>query len=171
MRSHIGRNAGVFLAVGCSLLLPLSLHAERRQPRAGGGVAVQVRALQAMQPREEAAIHDGAASDVECDERIADLRGKLAKLHFRKFKLISDENVVVPVTRKQAIGLNGGETLIVRPLYVEKERIGMYLDWQDKQGKSILNTRMHFVPGESVLTGTDHSSNSGVILAIDVKPE
>ena len=73
--------------------------------------------------------------------------------------------------QKEVLPLVNGHTLAVRPLYVSPNRIGLWLKWLDKGGVEILDTRLHFDPGESMLTGTDgNRGDKGVVLAIDVKP-
>jgi len=140
-------------------------------------VEVQVRSFRALDPilpgeavsfapRAKLASQEGSF-----DPRLADLRSKLQRLNFRTFKFVTSERKSVPITRKEVLDVGMGDTLTVRPIYVEKDRVGMYLNWQDRSGNCILNTRMHFKPGESVLTGMDHAAGDGMILAIDVKPE
>ena len=137
-------------------------------------VKVQVRTLKASDMAPEAAgeltYFGPRSAPVSVDARLADLRSRLEKLSFRSYRLISDDSRSIAMTRRETFLFNDGAHLFVRPLYLEKGKVGMWLKWEDKFGTSLLDTRMHFAPGESFLTGTDHSKASGIILAIDVSP-
>ena len=109
------------------------------------------------------------------DSHLQDLRDKLERLPFRQFRIVGSERVKLPLKRKGTLVLVGGQTLTIRPLYMENEKVGLWFKWLDSQGTQILDTRMHVVPGESFLAGTDitdneSSSDNGVILAIGVSP-
>lgn len=132
-----------------------------------GAVVVRVRAVKATE--EENAETSRSAPNV--DNRLDDIKRKLCKLQFHNFKMISSQETEVPIKRKQTLSLLNGQTLTLRPLYVEGDRVGLWLKWQDNSGMQILDTRMHLDSGESMLTGIDGSSDSGLILAIDVHPK
>jgi hypothetical protein len=53
-----------------------------------------------------------------------------------------------------------------RPIYMDQRKVGLWLNWKDRDGSQILNTRVHFNSQDTVLTGTDCSHNEGMILAI-----
>jgi hypothetical protein len=128
---------------------------------------VQVRTLQARDPLPEG-IRTNAAS-LSLDADIEDLRGKLRKLHFRTFKLLDKQMQEVPLLQKGTLALSTGHTLMIRPLYISPSRIGLWLKWQDSSGMELLDTRMHFDPGESMVTGTEIEDGKGIVLAIDVR--
>jgi len=104
------------------------------------------------------------------DSRLRDIAPKLSRLPYRTFNLVSAEERIVPLRKKETMLINGGQALSLRPLYVEAKQVGMSLKWQDEAGADILNTRMHFDPDEGMLTGTDSSATSGVLLVIKVIP-
>ncbi len=135
-------------------------------------VKVQVRALKASDMPPEAAgdvaYFSARRAPVSLDSRLSDLRPRLEKLSFRSYRLISDETRSIGLTRREVFIMNDGAHLSVRPLYLEKGKVGMWLKWEDKLGMPLLDTRMQFSPGESFLTGTDHNPASGIILAVDV---
>jgi hypothetical protein len=130
------------------------------------GIRVNLRVISGIGSDEE-----GASMPAQIDDRIKDLTIKLRQLHFREFKLVSEQDKIVPMAKKQAVTIGNGETLTVRPVYVDKHRVGMWLRWQDRDGKQILDTRMHFNCGEPMLAGTDRSSGASTILAITVHPQ
>jgi hypothetical protein len=133
-------------------------------------VAVDVRVVRASNPSpsELSLTSQQAARKPRIDFRLKDLAAKLQRLPFQSYTVVSVEHRLIPLKKREVIGLSGGQTLTLRPLYVEDKRVGMWLKWQDQNGGDILDTRMHFDFGESVLTGTDNSENGGLILAIDV---
>lgn len=131
----------------------------------GQRVTVLVRSVKASNPAQ-----GGGAANTEIDKRIEDLRSKLETLHFKSFRLLSTETRVVNLERKETMQVGEGSTLVVRPLYVQDHRVGMWLKWRDSTGANILDTRMHFSAGESMITGADQTGDTGVLLAIDVNP-
>jgi hypothetical protein len=131
-----------------------------------GQVQVQVRTVMG-----EGVRHSSEKGDtVDVDQKITDLSDKLRKLHYKKYVLVSSRKDVVSMQQKKVLSLGKGHTLALRPMYIDGKRVGMWLKWKDDQGAKLLDTRMHFTCGESVVTGTERSDNSGVILAIDVNP-
>ena len=127
-------------------------------------VEVNVRVVKA-----ENDIDDGYTSP-RLDVRLDDIRAKLEQLPFRHFSYLSSERVIIPIKRKQIVTFASGQTLALRPVYCEQEKIGLWLRWSEKNGDEILDTRLHVNPGESMLAGTDSSPTTGLILAIDVEP-
>ena len=125
--------------------------------------SVLVRTIEA-----QGAPDDGSSLNI--DERLSDIREKLIKLQFKNFRLVSSQTVIVPLMKKGKLALVNGFNLAVRPLYVSADRISMWLSWRDPRGMEIIDTRMHFDPGESMLTGSEQGEHEGVILAIEVKP-
>ena len=104
------------------------------------------------------------------DSRLKDLSNKLSKLQYREYSLLSTQDTKLNVTEKKVLHLPKGHSLAVRPLYVQGRRVGMWLKWKDGGGMKILDTRMHFTCGENMVTGTDNTHDSGIILAISVNP-
>ena len=113
---------------------------------------------------------ENGSAPAKIDPRLSDISEKLRKLHFKSYRLLASQTQVVPLMKKGKLALVNGDNLILRPLLVSSERVSMWLKWKDAEGMEILDTRMHFDPGESMLTGTDNNEESGVILAIEVKP-
>ncbi|MBN8550366.1 MAG: hypothetical protein J0M12_13720 [Deltaproteobacteria bacterium] len=135
---------------------------------------VHIRTIRASHPIEvEATEHEKsdapAPGKVKFDSRIVDLASKLNKLHFRCFKLISSQDEVIPLGKRETLSLVEGNQLTLRPLTLDSKRVGMWLKWQDSSGMQVLDTRMHFDLGESMVTGIDGAADSGLILAIDVQ--
>ncbi len=131
-------------------------------------VKVVVRTIQATGPR---ASSSGQTQTTSLDDSLADLKPQLTLLPFSAFHLISSKEEEISLKKKESFRLPNGQTLTFRPMYMEKERVGMWLSWKDTDGSDILNTRIHFDADDSVLTGTDYHDNEGRILAIRaVKP-
>jgi len=137
-------------------------------------VKVVVRTIQATGPRPSttAPASTPQAEALSLEESLADLKPQLALLPFSTFHLIASKEGEISLKKKESFRLPNGQTLTFRPMYMEKERVGMWLSWKDTDGSDILNTRIHFDADDSVLTGTDYHDNEGRILAIRaVKPE
>jgi hypothetical protein len=131
-------------------------------------VKVVVRTIQATGPRPSSTAE---AHTPLLEDSLADLKPQLALLPFSTFHLISSKEGEISLKKKERFRLTNGQTLTFRPMYMEKERVGMWLSWKDTDGSDILNTRIHFDADYSVLTGTDYHDNEGRILAIRaIKP-
>lgn len=132
-------------------------------------VKVVVRTIQATGQRASSTAANEAPS---VEDSLADLKPQLTLLPFSTFHLISSKEEEISLKKKESFRLPNGQTLTFRPMYMEKERVGMWLSWKDTDGTDILNTRIHFDSDDSVLTGTDYHDNEGRILAIRaVKPQ
>jgi len=166
----MGKKLFITLALlNVALLAPISLFAETgRVADASKSVTVEVRTIEASEPLPQENITVSPLFNI--DVRLTDIRSKLEKLHYRNFKQLGIQSQVLPVLQKESIALVNGQTLTMRPLYVSTKRIGLWLKWSDKSGAAVLDTRMHFDPGESMLTGTEIEGSKATILAIDVKP-
>ncbi len=158
------------LLVICLSLAPFLVCAEDSVP--GGGAAqsvtVEVRTVEASDPLPQ--LPQSEAVLINVAAQLDDLRPQLQKLHYRSFKLLGVQSQVVQLLQKGTLVLVNGHSLTVRPLYVSSKRIGLWLKWRDNTGVEVLDTRMHFDPGESMLAGTESEGRKGVVLAIDVKP-
>lgn len=148
----------------CTVILPTLAIAQA----APHSVVVEVRTVEASGAIPASPQSLVPVSDI--DSRIEDLRVKLQKLHYKTFRLLGVQSQVVPLMQKSSLSLANGHSLLVRPLYILPGRIGLWLKWSDRSGMEVLDTRLHFDPGESMLTGTDADGDKGVVLAIDVKP-
>jgi hypothetical protein len=165
-RAKTTRRFVALCALGALWLCSYTAHAEESCEHAK--VKVVVRTIQATGPR---APSSGQAQTPSLDDSIADLKPQLALLPFSAFHLISSKEEEISLKKKESFRLPNGQTLTFRPMYMEKERVGMWLSWKDTDGSDILNTRIHFDADDSVLTGTDYEDNEGRILAIRaVKP-
>ena len=128
-------------------------------------VSVHVRTVMATEPK----MASTGQSPI-IDSRLQDLALKFQKLQFRTFKLVSSQTRVVGLERKEVMSIGSGNTLMLRPISMDKNRVGMWIKWTDSAGVEVLDTRMHFECGDSMITGADHTGDSGIILAIDVEP-
>ena len=141
----------------------------------GSKVLITVRTIEAQGRIEET--ETDQQIPVRIDGRLADLADKLKKLPFRGFVFLSADKRAISVRKKELISLVNGQTLALRPLYSElvpggSQKIGLWLRWQDRAGAEILDTRMHFDDGQSMIAGTDQAKDplSGLILAVQVAP-
>lgn len=136
-------------------------------------VKIYVRTIKASEPIDERSF-DGDASGMEIDQDLKDLTSKLEKLPFRSFTLLASREEELRLRKKETLNLPNGQTLTFRPVYLDNKRVGISLDWKDRDGAGILNTRVHFDPEESLLTGTDSGTEleaqGGLILAIRAVP-
>lgn len=147
-------------------LLGFSISARAEDSCEGSKVKLIVRTIHASGVRAPNARETQGDSNITVEAPLADIRPKLEMLPFQSFRLISQKEEEIFVKKKESIQLPNGQTLAFRPMYMDKERIGMWLSWKDTDGSDILNTRIHFDADESVLTGTDYQENEGRILAI-----
>lgn len=128
-------------------------------------VKVLVRTIQAVGHRSTESQAD-TEQPITVEESLSDLKPKLEMLPFSSFKLISTKEEQISLKKRETVNLPNGQTLAFRPMYMEKERMGIWLSWKDTDGSDILNTRIHFDADEPVVTGTDYHDNEGRILAI-----
>ncbi len=138
-------------------------------PQTESKVIVNVRVIRAtdkMDPGEESFSPD----PVKVDRRLKDISFKLQKLPFRAYSLLSSEQKVVPAKKRESFLIASGQSLTVRPLYMEKDEVGLWLKWVDQNGAEILDTRMHINYGESMIAGTDSTPLCGLVLVVDVSP-
>lgn len=166
----------ILLIAGLLLyLIPLPSRADDLE---NSGVLVHIRVVHALekvevdtsQVKNASTLADENPRVVNVDARIHDLAGKLQKLHFRTFRLVSSQREVIPFGRRETLNLIDGNQLTVRPLALDDKRVSMWIKWQDPSGMKVLDTRMHFDVGESVVTGVDTAADSGLILALEVTP-
>ena len=130
-------------------------------------VIVKIRAIRASQPGKS------LTEAPQIDPRLSDISDKLRSFDFKKFRMISEQERRVPFKKKESIDLTEKTRLAVRPLYMEPERVGMWLKWTDFTGEEVLlDTRMHFTRAETVVTGTNcNKGDKAVILAISARSQ
>lgn len=133
-------------------------------------VRLSIRTIQASDPREPSG-HNSSSVVSHIDTALGDLESKLARLPFAKFHLIALKEETITLRKKNWIQLPNGQSLAFRPMYVENKKVGLWLNWKDRDGTEILNTRLHFDANDSVLTGTDGPHDQGLILAIKAVAE
>jgi hypothetical protein len=133
---------------------------------------ITVRTIQAQGRIDENEM-SGNPIPIRIDGRLKDLADKLRKLPFRGFVFMSGDERTVPVRRKEVLALVNGQTLSMRPLYLEDNKVGLWVRWQDRSGAEILDTRMHLDIGQSMIAGTDllNDPSSGLVLAVEVAPQ
>lgn len=134
-------------------------------------VTLSVRAIQASAPtergKETAERSDATQSNrTQLDPELKDIEGRLINLPFSRFQLLASKNETITIKQKNSLQLPNGQKLTFRPMYMDHKKVGLWLNWRDKDGSEILNTRVHFDSNESVVTGTDCAHDQGLILAI-----
>jgi hypothetical protein len=132
-------------------------------------IKVSVRAIQASAPHEtnhEAKADRSPERVIHVDEGLKDLQEKLIHLPFNTFRLLSQREETLALKTRDSLQLPNGQSLMFRPIYMDQRKVGLWLNWKDRDGSEILNTRVHFDSQDTVLTGTDCSHNEGMILAI-----
>lgn len=133
-------------------------------------VNVFVRAIQASDPIKDV---PGTASEVQAPKvatELADISAKLAQLPFSSFTMLSAKNETHLIKKRETMKLPNGQSLTLRPMYMENKRVGLWLNWREADGSEILNTRVHFDADDTVVTGTDCAGDKGLILAIKAVP-
>ncbi len=148
------------LCISALLVAPHPLFAKEKSPVCHD-VKIDVRILRGT----------GAGGKHEpLSPRLQDLAPKLAKLPYGSFELVAAKTETVPIATKRVIPLSDGHKLTLRPLYVEDERIGMWMKWTDQKDMEIIDTRMHFSCDENMLTGLEENHEQGLLLAVKVSP-
>jgi len=111
-----------------------------------------------------------AASERELESpAMSDLKKKLKKLKYNHFSLVSKQEREVQLNSRDTITLADGNVLSFRPISKDKDKICIWLNWKDGKGMNVLDTRLHFADGETMITGMDSDPSTGLVLAIDVK--
>lgn len=132
----------------------------------GQHVLVVVRFLRATTARP----NTGDETPLSIGAGLQDIAQKLGQLPFKNFEVLDTEQKVVTVAHRDNIPLHGGYELSLRPLYVDNDKIGVWLRWTDGRGMRLVDTRMHITPNETVITGADGGADVGDVLAIKVSP-
>ena len=128
-------------------------------------IKISVRTIQATNPLDSG--QDGQEIQAaHVPEEISDLAPKLSQIPFSSFSLLESKEQIISLGQRETMQLPNGQSLVFRPMYMDNKRVGIWLNWKDKDGDEILNTRVHFDADDSVLTGTECAHQQGVILAI-----
>lgn len=150
-------SARVTLVVAiCILISPLQGFAED-----GSDILLNVRTV-------EATMGQSRGGPQTVDPRIQDISSKLSALEYTDYRLVSSQQVRVPLKQKHSVRLAAGDKLTMRLHYLDDSRIGIWLKWVDSSGMQVLDSRMHFAPDDSIVTGVDNDVNRGRLLAIGV---
>lgn len=142
------------------------------QKNIGETVSVQARIIRASEEFKKGEFEGQSTKKRmrKIDVRIKDLKMKFRQFPFMKFQLVSEQLAQVVLKKKENLTLSDGHKIAVRPLYIEKGRIGMWLKWIDNDGMKVIDSRMHFEKGEPLLTAVETDDNESVILALSVVP-
>ena len=126
-------------------------------------VSVKVRAIRATNP-----INTSSEDNVRVvDTRLKDISTKLDSFEFKNFRMVSEEDINVPLKKKTTINLTDKTLLNVRPLYAQGKKVGMWIKWTDNSGsRTLIDTRMHFTSDENMLAGTNCHNDRALILAV-----
>lgn len=131
-------------------------------------VTVRVRTVQAQQTIPTSQISRRHVASVSDDLR--DISKKLARLPFQSFKLLSSQSLQIPFNKQAEMQLVDGHKLTFKPLQERDQRVCLWMEWNHGGKMEVLNTRLHFNYGESMLTGMESADDTGIILAVDVQP-
>ena len=142
-------------------LSPLVLRAEEK-------VKLKVRLLQASDKTMLG--FSSFTDDRVLEPQLEDLRTQLETLPYDSFKTVSSEKIVLPIKKANNLALSNGHSVMLKPLSVHGQEISLWLNWKDENGDCLLDTRMHFDSSQAMIAGTDHSPDSGLLLAINVRP-
>jgi len=169
---HLGTKLQISIALAAAFLGPLlNVGYADETPQDSTAITLSVRAIQASEGREDRSHSDPSTQKpLHIDAALDDIKPKLANLPFTHFHLLSHKEETISLRQRNALQLPRGQSLTFRPIYMDSKKVGLWLNWRDKDGSEILNTRLHFDSHDSVLTGTDCSHNEGLILAIKAAP-
>ena len=145
----------------CLILMCLALPVQAEDHDETKEVTLSVRTIKAS--------NAGAATKISVDKRLNDLESKLEDLPYKEYVLRSSQQVVIPIKHKQSVHLPEGQNLDMRLLYLKKNGLGLWLNWNDKAGMNLLNSRIHLNCREPVIAGTDAPDGGAYLLAVEVK--
>ena len=131
---------------------------------------VRVRSVLAEQPHQSRGGLSTDPSRIIVDSELLDIKSKLAKYGYHRFRLLDSEERLVEENTVELIGLSEGHSITVRPVSLPHDRIGLWLRWRDAKGIEVLNTKLKFDSQESMLAGVEGEGRSGRVLAIGVVP-
>jgi len=158
------------------------------QPDSDAMIGVSVRVIRAEDRRAAAnqsldSPNNGKGIDQKFEQSIdpglADIRMQLSKLQYVRFALVTIQQRQVGLMKRESLSLPDGHSLTLRPMYLENNRVGMWIRWADASGDPVIDTRMHFSCGQTLVAGTDigmsalgadPANRSALILAINAKP-
>lgn len=162
------------LALLCALIFSLVTHSPICRAEHSSTelttVTISVRTIQASEPSHHHSDSGEKSPSIHLASSLQDLEARLANLPFANFQLIAKKEETITLKKKNSLQLPNGQSLTFRPMYLEDKKVGLWLNWRDKDGSEILNTRVHFDSNEAVLTGTDCAADEGLILAIKATP-
>lgn len=101
--------------------------------------------------------------------QLSDIKSNLDELGFKSYKMFDTKIVQIHFETPTSVIMSNGDTLTFKHFRSDAGRICMWFKWIGSDGMQILDTKLHFDAQESVITGTEDSSNSGVIFAINVE--
>ncbi len=130
-------------------------------------VQVTVRLLQAS---DRSMLGFSSFMEHAIDPQLIDLKEQLNVLPFESFTVLNTQKISLPIKKKDSLELANGHNLILKALSIDGNQVSLWLKWKDESGQCLLDTRMHFNSSEAMLAGTDHNIDSGLLLAVNVKP-
>ena len=134
--------------------------------KADQAIEISVRAVYAQQPLEEGEVR---GADALFDNKLSDIKTKLEKLPFHNFRLLSEETDDVQLREKNSIRLSNGQKVCLRAVDETADSVTLWLRWADLNGATLLDTRMNFAKGETMVAGVESDEeNAAVVLAIKV---
>jgi hypothetical protein len=139
----------------CLVLAPAVSIAEG--PIKDGPVRLMVRTI---------AAYPEARKGPRIDARLKDISWKLESLPYKSFSLDSSRQIKVKMKKKRVLKLPDGQQLTLRLLYKNEKKLGIWIDWLDKAGMQLLNSKIHLGCSDPVLAGTDNPDGSASLLAI-----
>jgi hypothetical protein len=127
-------------------------------------IQISIRAVYAQVPLNEGEIR---SEDALFDQRLEDIRSKLQLLPFQNFRLISEESDTIELRAKSSVRLSNGQKLCLRAVDMTDQNVTLWLRWSDLNGSTLLDTRMNFAKGETMVAGVESDEeNAAVVLAV-----
>lgn len=139
----------------------------RSEDKDAEAVTITVRTIEATQPITG---DDTSGNPQSVETPLDDLKNKLQEIPYQNFRLVSSKEERFCLKKRQSMQLPNGQALSFRPIYMDGKKVGLWINWKDHDGAQILDTRLHFDSDDSVITGTDHVTGSGTVLAIKAEP-
>ena len=105
------------------------------------------------------------------DVRLHDISKKLEDLPYESFSLHSSQKIKVKAKKKRVVRLPDGQKLTLRLSYKNENKLGIWIEWVDKAGMKLLNSKIHLGCSDPVVAGTDNTDGSASLIAIALAPE
>jgi hypothetical protein len=123
---------------------------------------VTLRMIEAKE-RETGELHQ----KVKFASSLKQISAKLLPLPFKSYSLASQQNFSIDLNALKELTLYNQSTIKMKVLAHSRNKICMWLRWDDNTGLNLIDTKIYLKPGDTMILGSDSASDEGVVLAVD----